>query len=48
MARRDDIVLEEILEKITLIESAVSGRDIKAIAADKFLQLGVERGLEII
>ncbi len=48
MARRVDIVLEEILEAITLIESAVSGRDIKAIAADKFLQFGVERGLEII
>jgi uncharacterized protein with HEPN domain len=48
MARRVDIVLEEILEAITLIESAISGRDIKAIAADKFLQFGVERGLEII
>ena len=48
MARRVDIVLEEILEKITLIESAVSGRDTQVIAADKFLQLGVERGLEII
>lgn len=48
MARRVDIVLEEILEAIVLIEGAVSGKDTKAIAADKFLQLGVERGLEII
>ncbi len=40
-------MLEETLEAITLIESAVGGRDVKAIAADKFLQFGVERGLEI-
>jgi uncharacterized protein with HEPN domain len=48
MPRRVDVVLDDILDAITLIEGAVGARDFGAFAADAFLQRGVERSLEII
>jgi len=40
--------LSHILEAIRHIESATSGLDLTAFRQDRFLQLGVERCLEII
>lgn len=48
MARRVDVVLEEILTAIDVVDGAVAGRTQAAFQADTFLQLGVERALEII
>jgi uncharacterized protein with HEPN domain len=48
MARRIDVVLEEILAAIDTVEGAIDGRSQATFQADAFLQLGVERGLEII
>jgi uncharacterized protein with HEPN domain len=48
MARRIDVVLEEILAAIDAVDGAVDGRSQAAFQADAFLQLGVERALEII
>lgn len=48
MARRFDIVLEEILQAITLIESATEPHDRTSLAGDLFVQRGIERLLEII
>jgi uncharacterized protein with HEPN domain len=48
MARRADIVLEEILAAIDGIENAVGERGVAALENDWLLQRGVERGIEII
>jgi uncharacterized protein with HEPN domain len=48
MARRFDIVLEEVLQAISLIESATSSHDRASLAGDLFVQRGIERLLEII
>lgn len=48
MGRRFDIVLEEILQAITLIESATEPHDRLSLASDLFVQRGIERLLEII
>jgi len=48
MARRIDVVLEEMLAAIDAVDGAVGGRSQAAFQADAFLQLGVERALEII
>lgn len=48
MARRVDVILEEILAAIDVVDRAVDGRGQAAFEADTFLQLGIERALEII
>jgi uncharacterized protein with HEPN domain len=48
MARRYDIVLEDILEAIDLAQGAISGLGKAAFAKDIFRQRGIERTLEII
>lgn len=48
MARRIDVVLEDILAAIDIVDGAVDGRTQASFQADVFLQLGVERALEII
>jgi len=48
MARRIDVVLEEMLVAIDTVNGAIDGRSQAAFQADAFLQLGVERALEII
>ncbi|MCV9937470.1 hypothetical protein OIU35_14040 [Boseaceae bacterium BT-24-1] len=48
MARRIDVVLEDILVAIDIVDGAVDGRTQASFQADVFLQLGVERALEII
>jgi uncharacterized protein with HEPN domain len=48
MARRIDVVLEEMLAAIDAVDGAIDGRSQAAFQADSFLQLGVERALEII
>ena len=48
MVRRNDIVLEEILEAIDLAQGAISGLSKGAFAKDLFRQRGIERTLEII
>jgi uncharacterized protein with HEPN domain len=48
MARRTDVVLEEILDAIAGIESAIADKGLKALDSDWLLQRGVERGIEII
>ncbi len=48
MARDIDIVLEDILEAISMIEDAVSSHDRASFSKARFLQRGVERSLEII
>jgi uncharacterized protein with HEPN domain len=48
MARRYDVVLEDILEAIDLAQGAVAGLNKEALAKDLFRQRGVERTLEII
>lgn len=48
MARRIDVVLEDILAAIDVVDGAVDGRSQAAFQADAFLQLGLERALEII
>jgi uncharacterized protein with HEPN domain len=48
MARRHDIVLEDILQAIGLAQGAVAGLSKAAFAQDLFRQRGVERTLEII
>ena len=48
MARRVDVVLEEILETISGIENAVGIRSFEAFRQDWLLQRGVERALEIV
>ncbi|WP_284180158.1 HepT-like ribonuclease domain-containing protein [Rhabdaerophilum sp. SD176] len=48
MPRRPGVVLEDILDTISLVESAIGAKDRAAFAADLFLQRGVERSLEII
>ena len=48
MARRVDVVLEEILEAISGIEGAVGPRSFGAFSQNWLLQRGIERGLEII
>jgi uncharacterized protein with HEPN domain len=48
MARRYDVVLEEILAAIDLAQGAVEGISKAAFAKDLFRQRGIERTLEII
>lgn len=48
MARRLDVVLEDIRDSIDLVETAIGTRDRSAFVVDLFLQRGVERSLEII
>jgi uncharacterized protein with HEPN domain len=48
MARRSDVVLEEILEAITLIEQEFAGHTQTSFATAIFVQRGTERALEII
>lgn len=48
MARDIAIVLHEILDAISLIEEAAAGHDLASFSADRFLQRGTERLLEII
>ena len=48
MARRLDVVLEDIRDAIDLVETAIGTRNHSAFVADLFLQRGVERLLEII
>jgi uncharacterized protein with HEPN domain len=48
MARRFDVVLDEIIQTITGIESAVYNRSFQSFKADWLLQRGIERALEII
>lgn len=48
MARRSDVVLEEILDAIALIEHELVGHTRASFAASLFLQRGTERSLEII
>jgi uncharacterized protein with HEPN domain len=48
MARRVDVVLEEVLQAIALIEEAVAGHDRRGFGKALFVQRGVERSLEII
>ena len=48
MARRSDVVLEEILDTIALIEDELVGHSPASFAASLFLQRGTERSLEII
>ena len=48
MARRVDVVLEEILETISGIENAVGIRSFEAFRQDWLLQRGIERALEIV
>jgi len=48
MARRHDVVLEEILQAIDLAQGATLGVDKAAFAKDLFRQLGIERALEIV
>jgi uncharacterized protein with HEPN domain len=48
MARDIAVVLREILDAISLIEDAAAGHDLASFSADRFLQRGTERLLEII
>jgi len=48
MARRSDVVLEEILEAMTLIEQALASHTQASFATAIFVQRGTERALEII
>jgi uncharacterized protein with HEPN domain len=48
MARRYDVVLEDILEAIDLAHGAVVGLNKEALAKGLFRQRGVERTLEIV
>jgi uncharacterized protein with HEPN domain len=48
MARRYDVVLEEILQAIELAEGAVAGLSLASFARDAFRQRGIERTLEIV
>lgn len=48
MARRIDVVLEEMLAAIDAVDGAIDGCSQAAFQAEPFLQLGVERALEII
>ncbi|WP_186419216.1 HepT-like ribonuclease domain-containing protein [Bosea sp. CS1GBMeth4] len=48
MARRSDVVLEEILDAIALIEHELAGHTRASFAASLFLQRATERSLEII
>jgi uncharacterized protein with HEPN domain len=48
MARRVDVVLEDILDAIGMIEDAASGHDRASFARAGFAQRGIERLLEII
>ena len=47
MARDVAVVLQEILDAISLIEEAAAGHDLASFSADRFLQRGTERLLEI-
>lgn len=48
MARDVPVVLGEILDAISVIEEAAAGHDLASFSADRFLQRGTERLLEII
>ena len=48
MARRVDVVLEDILDAIGMIEDAAPGRDRASFARAGFAPRGIERLLEII
>lgn len=48
MARRVDVVLEDILDAIGMIEGAASGHHRTSFAKAAFAQRGIERLLEII
>jgi uncharacterized protein with HEPN domain len=48
MARRIDVVLQEILDAITLVERELSDHTQASFADALFLQRGTERSLEII
>ena len=48
MPRRVSVVLDEILEAIDGIDSAVAGKELSDFSADWLLKHGVQRGLEII
>jgi len=48
MARNVVIVLRDILDAISLAEGAAAGHDLGSFGANRFLQLGIERSLEII
>jgi uncharacterized protein with HEPN domain len=48
MARRHDVVLEDILEAIDLAQGAIVSLNKEALAKDLFRQRGIERTLEII
>lgn len=48
MARDVVIVLQDILDAIALAEGAAAGHDLASFSADRFLQFGIERALEII
>ena len=48
MARDVLLILDDILEMITLIERTVRGRTRKEIECDHILNLGIQRAIEII
>ena len=48
MVRDTAVVLQDILDAISLAEEAAAGHDLASFSADRFLQLGIERLLEII
>ncbi|MBB6181215.1 DUF86 domain-containing protein [Pseudorhizobium flavum] len=48
MARDVLLILDDILEMITLIERTVRGRTRKEIERDHILNLGIQRAIEII
>ena len=48
MARRADVILEEILHAIEMIENVASGYDRAGFEKAEFQQRGIERLLEII
>ena len=48
MVRRVDVVLEDILDAISVIEEAVAGYDRARFDDARFLQRGIERSLEVI
>jgi len=48
MSRDVVIVLQDILDAISLAQEAATAHDLSSFSADRFLQLGIERSLEII
>jgi uncharacterized protein with HEPN domain len=48
MPRDVTIVLDEMLETITKLQTATDGKTIEYLAADWFFRMGVERAIEIL